>query len=341
MYVAGFRVYDRAKSMAFSIARSSIRLKLSQFLATPVHCALAICAAILVVFCVAAGQEQTLSPFLKALGIGMLLVAPALAVPALLHERGDIARRDGSLMIAWAIVVIVLFKQCILIATARAFPLCDQLFRQWDEHLGIRVPAVVHWAAQNPAGRLASLSYVWLEPMIICGVLLPIIFAKPVSVQRFVLANAIAIVLSLPFILLLPAIGPWVAWGFAPDAAQHAWDVGFRAVRDGTATEANMIASVCLPSLHVFWAMTSAQALWFLRWLRIPIVLVTTLIVCSTLTTGWHYGVDVLAGFVLAILCMAVAHVVARNYRVLGVRMEPHGVPAKDCEEASVPETVS
>ena len=327
--------------MASSIARSALRIKVRLFLSAPVHRALAVCAALVIVFCLAAGRGQTRLGFMNALGIGLLLVAPALAVPALLHERGDIVRRDASLMIAWAIIVIVLFKQSILIATARAFPLRDQLFRQWDEHLGIRLPAVVDWAAQHAAGRVASLSYVWLEPMIVCGVLLPIIFARPISVQRFILANAVAIVLALPCILLLPAVGPWVAWGFSPDPAQHAWDVGFRAVRAGTATEATAVASVCLPSLHVFWAMTSAQALWFLRWLRIPIVLLTCLIVCSTLTTGWHYGVDVLSGFALALVCMAFAHDVARNHQAIGVAVEPETAPANGCEEPPVPEVVS
>lgn len=326
-----------------SSVRPRKRLNLSFFGTDPVHLGLTVCGAILCLFCVLAGHGKELSAFGQSLGTGTLLIAGTLALPAVLHDVRDFRRRDASLMIPWGILFIVLIKQSILIATARAFPLRDQLFRHWDESLGLRIPDLMRWASHYALGQLVSRSYVWLEPMMIGAVLLPLIFARPLSVRRYVLANAVAIVVALPCILLLPAIGPWVGWGFAPDSAQHAWDLGFRAVRAGTANDTNTVASVCLPSFHVFWALASAQALWFLRWLRIPVLVLAAFIVCSTLTTGWHYGVDIIAGLALWFVSTAAAHALTRRSSQSPVKLliEAAAVAAGNSEFPAVPETVS
>lgn len=324
-------------------ARLPRRLNLNVLWTDPVHRSLALCAAILVLFCLIAGHGRERSAFADSLLIGTLLLGATLALPAVLHDYGDVRRRDASLMIPWGILLIVLIKQSILIATARAFPLRDQLYRRWDQALGIRIPALMSWANHHALGHLISISYLWLEPMMVGAVLLPVIFARPLSVRRYVLANALAIMLALPCILLLPAVGPWVGWGFPPDVSQHAWDIGFRAVRAGTNNASDTIASVCLPSFHVFWALASAQALWFLRRLRIPIALLAALIIGSTLSTGWHYGVDVLAGFALALICMAAAHALASQPSPSPAQplMQPVTVMIADRASPDVPETVS
>jgi membrane-associated phospholipid phosphatase len=58
---------------------------------------------------------------------------------------------------------------------------------------------------------------------------------------------------------------------------------------------------VCFPSFHAAWAVLAALALWSVKPLRVPAVVLASLIVISTVTTGWHYAVDTLAGVSLAI----------------------------------------
>jgi membrane-associated phospholipid phosphatase len=48
------------------------------------------------------------------------------------------------------------------------------------------------------------------------------------------------------------------------------------------------------------WAILCARALWGFKPLRIPLAALSGMIILSTMTTGWHYFSDVLAGVLLA-----------------------------------------
>jgi membrane-associated phospholipid phosphatase len=99
-----------------------------------------------------------------------------------------------------------------------------------------------------------------------------------------------------------------------PSAAQRGCQLTIEGVRSGRLTMGTSVgASVCLPSFHAFWAVVSTQALWTFRWMRIPAAMLGALIVASTLTTGWHYGVDTLAGVLLAAICGTFACFVVRR----------------------------
>jgi peptidoglycan/LPS O-acetylase OafA/YrhL len=60
-------------------------------------------------------------------------------------------------------------------------------------------------------------------------------------------------------------------------------------------------------------AVLCAQALWGIRLLRIPVAALTGLIIFPTMTTGWHYFCDVLAGIVLAVSAMVITEWLSRR----------------------------
>jgi membrane-associated phospholipid phosphatase len=70
---------------------------------------------------------------------------------------------------------------------------------------------------------------------------------------------------------------------------------------------------VCFPSFHVIWAILCAAALWTYKPLRVPVALVYGLIILSTMTTGWHYFIDVVAGAVVALLSLKASFLLTRN----------------------------
>ena len=74
---------------------------------------------------------------------------------------------------------------------------------------------------------------------------------------------------------------------------------------------------ICFPSFHTILAVLAAIALWPLPRLRWMAAVWGTLIVVSTVTTGTHYLIDVLAGFAVAM----VAQVAARGFSVFEIKV--------------------
>lgn len=283
--------------------------------ASPVPWVLGGCAAVLAGFSVVAQRPGTLSSLAEQLGLALLLIVPVAVIPLYWHEHRSADKRDAALTIVWALLIVTLLKQAILTATAWHFPLRDALFERWDMRLGIHLRAILDWQARHRLiGELLARSYGILPLMIVISLLATALLGRRAAAERFVLANAVGFVLALPCFLWLPAIGPWVAWHLSASPVQHTWEIAFRGVRAGVLTEGTSVsASVCLPSFHAFWAVVSAQALWTFRWLRVPAAVLAALIVASTLTTGWHYGVDTLSGVILASVSGAVAWAIVRR----------------------------
>jgi membrane-associated phospholipid phosphatase len=82
-------------------------------------------------------------------------------------------------------------------------------------------------------------------------------------------------------------------------------------------------AIICFPSFHVIWSISCAAALWGFRFARIPVALLSGMIVVSTVTTGWHYICDVAAGLVVAILSLAIAKAFIDNNGVGRMQTQP------------------
>jgi membrane-associated phospholipid phosphatase len=67
------------------------------------------------------------------------------------------------------------------------------------------------------------------------------------------------------------------------------------------------------PSVHAAVAVLCAWAAWGIRYARLPFLLLNILMVTSAVSHGSHYLIDVLAGIVLAPVCIAVVCVLSRS----------------------------
>lgn len=278
-----------------------------------VHWALALCSAAMLLFCVIGappGIRKSAQPLIITV---LVLSAPLLIPAALFHDRKKFGNRDAALMLPWTLLIAALIVQAAPITATFAFPLRDGLWRSLDQHLGLNVPAIMAFVHRHPTfGALLFRSYAFtLHPLVLCAIFLPALLGKREAAQRFVLSNAFSFVLALPLMIFLPAVGPWVGWGFPPDKLQAACEATIHALRHGSLDiHDNFGGIVCLPSFHAFWAIVSAQALYGLRYLRYPAICIATLITVSTVTTGWHYGVDVIAGVLMVIVCTLLSNAV-------------------------------
>ncbi|MBS1804666.1 MAG: phosphatase PAP2 family protein [Acidobacteria bacterium] len=287
-----------------------------------VQYALAFSSLVLLTFCILAappGAMKSARPMI----ITVLVLSAPLTLPAVLfHDRKKWNHRDSSLMLPWTLLIAVLIAQAAPITATFAYPLRDNLWRSLDQHLGIHVPGIIQLARRHPSVEaLLYRSYAFtLHPLVLCAILLPALLGRREAAQRFVLSNAFSFVLALPLMIFLPAVGPWVGWGFPPDKLQQACEATIHALRHGSLDiHDNFGGIVCLPSFHAFWAIVSAQALYSFRYLRYPAILVASLITISTVTTGWHYGVDVIAGVLMVAVCTVLSNVVIYgSYRQVG-----------------------
>lgn len=246
----------------------------------------------------------------------VLLVTILQALPLYLHRKGLSALRDSLATVLWAALLwrILPFPVDVAARLSRAFPLRDALLARLDAHLGVNIAAVAHWTAQHWIFHAFDDSYALLEPLLILAFVLPGLTGKAIAVKRLLVANLAAFAIGVPIFAFVPAIGPWYGEHFAPDRAQAICEAAALRLRDPAPYEHQPAGVICFPSFHVMWALLCAATLAAtFRWLRLPAWILAGLIVVSTMTTGWHYFVDVLGGFALAGIAMVVAWRLVRS----------------------------
>jgi hypothetical protein len=216
--------------------------------------------------------------------------------------------RDGVLAVWWPILVLRLGGPQCWIAARSPLPLADRTLAAIDRCLGIDGGAVVRWIAHRPALQsLSECSYNLLPAFLAAALLLPILFRNPYAVHRLVLGGTIALVLAIGLFALAPAAGPWTVEGYEPTKLQALTMSSLYSARQGGA--AQTYALISFPSFHCAMAILCAAGLWSIQGVRWAGWVVCVAICISTVTTGWHYGIDVLGGLAVAIL----AHAIARS----------------------------
>lgn len=239
-----------------------------------------------------------------------------LPIPAYWYEKGRADLMDAALTLLWALLQTLIVPILVLVAARLRMPLQDSFFGRADEHLGVSVPALMAWASHHWLGSLINRSYAWDVMMLRLAVVLPVLARRSKYAKELLVANLISFAIGLPLFALLPAVGPWRYYHFLPTLDQkEVCEIPLMILRLPGAyvlgsTEAGV---VCFPSFHVVWAIFFVVALWGFRWLRIPLVLVSGMIILSTMTTGWHYFADVLGGILLAIISVVLAKGITRR----------------------------
>jgi membrane-associated phospholipid phosphatase len=246
----------------------------------------------------------------------IVLVGAFQALPLSWHRKGRFALRDSSLCVLWAALLWTILPFTVDVASRldRAFPLRDPLLARLDAVLGVNIAAVARWSAQHWIGHPLNTAYAFLAPLLILAFLVPGLTGRATVVKRLLVANLAAFAFGLPAFIFMPAVGPWYGEHFAPDRAQAACEIAAISVRDPAPYDHKPAGVICFPSFHVMWAIICAQALaGSFRWLRWPAWIVAALVAVSTMTTGWHYFIDVLGGFLLAAIALAAARRLVRG----------------------------
>jgi len=223
-------------------------------------------------------------------------------IPLYCNEKKQSAYRETSLALAWMAAVYLVVRYPIMIAAKLRLPLQDAHLALFDRAFGVDVSAIVHWTAQHRAAQIVNATYEHLLPFMLAAVFLPVLAGRVTTAREFLVANMISFAVAIPLFALVPSVGSWFSGGFRAFLPQAQTQDELMAIRKSgvyilTTQGAGIIG---FPSFHVIWAVLSARALWGFRWLRIPVAILATMIVLSTMTSGWHYFADVLAGLAVA-----------------------------------------
>ncbi len=227
------------------------------------------------------------------------------------HEKGRRDMRDAAMTIPWFVVLLVILPIPVAACARMGFPLQDSRLAQIDNFFGVRIPEVTSWASGSQLGRLANRCYPLLIHSLPIAFILLALTGRVKHAQRFLLSNLVAYTLGLPLFSLVPAIGPWYAFGTTPSPDQALCQSSLLHLRH--AESAGIYGVICFPSFHVIWAILCAAALWTYKPLRVPIALLYSLIILSTITTGWHYFTDVVAGAAVALLSLKLSFLLTKD----------------------------
>ena len=247
----------------------------------------------------------------QGIALTSAVIFPVVLLPAIIYnDVKSYEKRNAALTLPWVMLLVAIIPSMAVLSVRFEFPLRDVLLARMDKALGLNVPAIAGWTAAHPHWQILSdKSYDVLYLLLPIAMFLPGILGRREAAEQFIVANAAAFLISFPIFTLMPAIGPWAGSEFAGNAAQKACEASIIALHSGSKTAA-VVGVVSFPSFHVIWAVLSARALWPIRGLRIVGVAMACLVTVSTVTTGWHYVVDVIAGFAMAGVALGIARLV-------------------------------
>jgi membrane-associated phospholipid phosphatase len=217
---------------------------------------------------------------------------------------------EAAQLAIWAVLVDNVLSPLILIAGRSSRPLFDRGFSAIDAKMHFSTEFFVHLAAQAPPLRLVlALVYPTVGPLVLVAMLALPFFGHIDAARRYLLGSTLAVILTAALFAIWPAAGPWTTENFAPTNEQAGVTSYLVRLKSSGPVEIDLkdSAIVSFPSFHVALAILTAVALGSFRRLRVWLWILTLLICISTITTGWHYGIDVLGGIPVAIVSMAAA----------------------------------
>lgn len=201
----------------------------------------------------------------------------------------------------WAIVFLLCTGPLLYTAGSTSYPLIDSALARYDV---VSTAAISRWTDAH-ANWISGVVYMAIGPLAAAALILPPVFRH--KSERFLIAVTIGALVMFAVFAIAPAAGPWTVEGYQPTAFQAQVSAQLAALKAHQVATLRTSSIVSFPSFHTILAILSAFALWPIRWLRWPAVILAAGICVSTVTTGWHYGIDVISGAVVALFAQWVA----------------------------------
>ena len=202
--------------------------------------------------------------------------------------------------LAQTIAFIASFTVLMYALATFARPLCDAQLAAFDAWCGVNVASVRQWTNDHAAVRwVMDAAYGTLLFQLPVIIIVLGLLGDRRSLETFVLQDIVAALLTAAVFAVLPADGPFSVYGYEPSPDQAHYLEHFRALRNGdmrSVTLQEAAGLVTFPSFHAAEALLMALAFRHRRGLFAAFGALNLLVALSTMTTGWHYFADVVAG---------------------------------------------
>jgi membrane-associated phospholipid phosphatase len=237
--------------------------------------------------------------------------------------RDDPRLASGLISTAQVVAFAAVGAPLSYLAASADLPLHDHALAAVDDALGLDWMAMLAWMNRAPlVFELLRPIYLSLTLQMTMVVLCLAYSGRLAAVRVYTLAFVLAALASIAISALLPAAGAWPHYAPSPADSPHvlptvstSWPV-FYGLRDGTFRSLVAVGSegiITFPSLHAALAVIVLGALWPVPVVRWLFLVLEALMLVATPIDGSHYFIDVLAGVVLAALCLIAARaIVAR-----------------------------
>ncbi|MBV9290554.1 MAG: phosphatase PAP2 family protein [Hyphomicrobiales bacterium] len=212
------------------------------------------------------------------------------------------------------------------LATSPGLPLLDSRLAAMDRSLGIDWLRLVAMANSNRTVSAALvLAYRSTLPLVLATGVILALFNDRIRLAEFLAILALSSLLGEILMAFIPAAGAYAYYAPAREIFSNFTGAGglahlqtFSSLRHDAAPVLDftkLVGLVSFPSFHTVWAIVTAYAFRKLRLLFWPVAVLNALVIVSTLPEGGHHFADVIAGFVLAALSIAVVRAVSESPR--------------------------
>lgn len=196
------------------------------------------------------------------------------------------------------------------------FPTIDAFLVKVDQWMGFYTLPVLNWTYAHPAIKTFFIyCYSALGMELIFLPLIVAFLMDKSAIRIYFLSMMISYLIGMNIYYFFPTAGPTMIFK-SPHflSVQHDTFLKFFEVHHRlllTTVEGGMIA---FPSFHVIWAFFMIYLCRHIKWLFYPVLLLNIGVILATIFLGWHYLTDLIAGILLAIGSIALAHQISRNW---------------------------
>ncbi len=218
--------------------------------------------------------------------------------------------RDSFLLCFWALLVTVCIGSLVWVAARTPYPLIDLKLAGIDHSLGLETSTAVRIMGVHPQiAKVLGVIYALMIPFSLAALVICVLEGKREPAQRLVIAFTIAAITTTVVFAFLPAAGPWTVYHYAAIPEQVLVQATLPMLKAAGPLHQSLrhCGLVAFPSFHVAQCLLTAIALWHSRWLRYPAAIFAALMCISTVTTGWHYIIDVIAGAIVVVCAQILA----------------------------------